>query len=442
METKANYLLIGAFTLACIIGAFGLFIWLARLQVDRQFAYYDILFPDVSGLGAAGDVRYNGLPVGQVVNLALDPDDPSQVRITIEVGADTPVNTETVATLQSQGVTGVSYVALSGGSDASAPLPEGTVIPSERSALQSVFEGAPLLLDTAIALLEDVNAVFDEDNRNAISEILSNTAAATGRLDAALSNFETLSADLGAAAREVAEFSNRLELLADTAEVTLTTATNTLESATVTFDEVTAFTQNDLPGVVANINAVADTANTVIEQAGADFASAVTGFNTLAETGTDTLGSISETFTIADETLTSVTATMSAAEGAVIAAERTFSSVNEIIDSDVDAIISDVREAVQTVSRTVEKVSGDVDEVAEEIRFAAVSAGSFLGTLEELVVANRRQVSNFLGLGLPEFIRLTEEARLLVGSLDRLVDRVERDPARFLLGTTSSEFRR
>lgn len=54
METRANYILIGAFTLLSMLGALGLFLWLAKVEIDRQYAYYDILFEDVSGLGAAG----------------------------------------------------------------------------------------------------------------------------------------------------------------------------------------------------------------------------------------------------------------------------------------------------------------------------------------------------------------------------------------------------
>ena len=115
METRANFVLIGAFTLFGIVGSLGFFLWLAKVEIDRQYAYYDILFDNVSGLGEAGDVRYNGLPVGQVVLLALDHDDPSKVRVQIEINAETPVKTDTVATLELQGVTGVSYVALAGG---------------------------------------------------------------------------------------------------------------------------------------------------------------------------------------------------------------------------------------------------------------------------------------------------------------------------------------
>ena len=70
METKANYLLIGLFTLAGLVGSMVFLLWLAQVQVDRQYAYYDVLFDNVTGLGDAGDVRFNGLPVGQVVGLA------------------------------------------------------------------------------------------------------------------------------------------------------------------------------------------------------------------------------------------------------------------------------------------------------------------------------------------------------------------------------------
>ena len=88
METRANYILIGAFTLAGILGAFGFFLWLAKFEVTRQYAYYDVLFDNVSGLTAAGGVSYNGLPAGQVVSLRLDEEDPSKIRVRLEVDAD------------------------------------------------------------------------------------------------------------------------------------------------------------------------------------------------------------------------------------------------------------------------------------------------------------------------------------------------------------------
>ncbi|MDO7723120.1 MAG: MlaD family protein, partial [Loktanella sp.] len=74
METKANFVLIGAFTLAGLIGLMGFFLWFAQVELDRQFAYYDIRFSSVSGLSNASDVRFNGLAVGQVVDVKLAPE--------------------------------------------------------------------------------------------------------------------------------------------------------------------------------------------------------------------------------------------------------------------------------------------------------------------------------------------------------------------------------
>lgn len=435
METKANYILIGAFTLLSVLGALGLFLWLAKVEIDRQYAYYDILFDDVSGLGAAGDVRYNGLPVGQVVDLRFDAEDPSRVRIRIEVRADTPVTTETVAQLQSQGVTGVAFVGLSGGSPEASRLPDGSVIPSERSALQSVFEGAPLLLERAVTLLEDVNEVFSEDNRAAIDTILQNTAAATERLDSTLTNLESLSGDLSLAAREVAEFSDRLGALADTADTALVAGTETLDTVRVAFETANTLLTEDLPALTADLRETSATATRVLDQLGTDVSQAVTRFDEISDSTATMLSAVEVTFTEARETLSLI-------DTAMVSAGETVASFNTILETEIDGMIGDLRTAVTDFTGAVNRASDDIDSISEEARAATAAAASFMMTLDDVVVENRRQVSDFLGVGLPQFLRLTEEARQLVVNLERLANRFERDPARFLLGTNNSEFRR
>jgi phospholipid/cholesterol/gamma-HCH transport system substrate-binding protein len=71
VETKANYVLIGLFALAGLGALLGTFLWFARVQLDQQFAYYDIRFPTVSGLSDASDVRFGGVPVGLVVDVRI-----------------------------------------------------------------------------------------------------------------------------------------------------------------------------------------------------------------------------------------------------------------------------------------------------------------------------------------------------------------------------------
>lgn len=442
METRANYILIGAFTLLSLLGALGLFLWLAKVEIDRQYAYYDILFEDVSGLGAAGDVRYNGLPVGQVVDLRFDDEDPSRVRIRIEVRADTPVTTQTVAQLQAQGVTGVAFLALSGGAPDADPLPDGGLIPSERSALQSVFEGAPLLLERAIGLLEDVNEVFNEDNRASIDAILQNTAAATARLDSTLTNLESLSQDLSLAAREVAAFSDRLGALADTADTALVAGTETLRTAREAFATANILLNEDLPALTADLRETSATATRVLDQLGSDVSAAVTRFDTVAESTASMLSAVETTFTEARETLRLIDTAMMSADETLGKAGETVASVNTIIETEIEGMIGDLRVAVNDFTGAVNRASDDIDSISEEARAASAAAASFLGSLDDLVIENRRQVSDFLGVGLPQFLRLTEEARLLVVNLERLADRFEGDPARFLLGTNNSEFRR
>ena len=428
METKANYVLIGAFALFGLFATMAMLLWLAKYEIDRIYAYYDVLFDNVSGLNQAGDVRYNGLPVGQVVGLQLDDDDPSKVRVRIEINATTPVKTDTIAVLQSQGVTGVSFVALSGGSAEAAALPEGEVISSRTGAIQTLLEGAPELLNKAIRLLEDVNEVVNAENRAKITTVLDNVASASARLDRTLEDFEALSNDLGAAARNVSAFSDRLGELSETAETTLASATEALDATTDVMTRAEPVIEN-ADATLNSMRSTFDSATSLIE----------TDLGELAKQGTTTAAAFESTLAAltpqAEETMTSLIKALDEARTA-------FGSANELLDGDVDMIIADARSAVSTFSQAIQSASDDFTKVSADVLRASQSAAGFTEMLESILAENRRQVSNFLRVGLPEFLRLTEEARLLVSNLDRFVGKVQRDPARFFLGTQGSEFNR
>ena len=123
METRANHLLIGGFVIATVVAFLGFVVWMAKIEIDQEFERYDIYFEgSVSGLSVAGEVRYKGVPVGSVQEIVIDPKVPNRVRVTIKVGASTPIKEDTVAQLELQGITGVSYVQLTGGSPTSPAL--------------------------------------------------------------------------------------------------------------------------------------------------------------------------------------------------------------------------------------------------------------------------------------------------------------------------------
>lgn len=188
METRANYLLVGGFVLVFLVGLLGFVVWLAKFQFDTQYARYEIVFErSVTGLGVGGAVRYNGVNVGEVVDIRLDPQGSNAVRTTIEVIAGTPIRENTVATLELQGLTGGLYVLLTGEMGASPPLQpkpdqEMAVIAAGVSSLDQVIAGAPQLLEGATLLLARGSALLNDDNRARVGEILQNISRLTGTL--------------------------------------------------------------------------------------------------------------------------------------------------------------------------------------------------------------------------------------------------------------------
>jgi len=260
METSARYVLIGAVTVLAILAGLGFFLWLAKVELDRAYANYDILFDSVEGLGASSAVRFNGVDVGQVLTIELNRANPSQVRVQIEVAAGTPIREGTVATLQSQGVTGVSFVGLEGGSPQAPLLPRDVltgvpVIPSQASVVQGLINDAPDLLEEAIALMKDLRAFTNDENLQSITQILNNVEGATNRLDAAMDDFSAITASATKAADQVEAFTGRLNSVANSADAALVTANSTLTS-------LNRFADTALP----QISDVAGEARRLIEQ--------------------------------------------------------------------------------------------------------------------------------------------------------------------------------
>jgi len=250
METRARYVLVGAFTLAAMVALMGFLLWLARVEISRAYAQYDIIFDTVSGLSQDSLVRYNGVDVGTVLSIDLDRENPQFVRVRIEIRAATPVRKDTMATLSSQGVTGVSFVALEGGSPTSDPLqtiPPAPVpvIASQPSVVQELTDAAPDLLKQAIALIEDVRKFATPDNRKSIAAILQNVESVTAKVDA---------------------LAVRAETVVTTAEGTLARADSAITKAEAAFSSADAVIKNDIPGLVDGLKAtVADVGETAAE---------------------------------------------------------------------------------------------------------------------------------------------------------------------------------
>lgn len=316
METKANYIVIGAFTFAVAIAAvlFGLFA--ARYATESAWNNYQILFEEsVIGLSDGSPVLYNGVNVGRVTDLELNPEDVREVIVTVEIGAEVPIHEDTVASVRLTGLTGTAAIQLSGGSPESPLLTNDENQPERIEAVSSplnrLLESSEGIIVTANKVLNQIDAVLSDANIE--------------RVDATLASLERFSGSVADPDSSL----NRLLDNASEASAALPALVERLSSTVQRFDETVA--------------------------------------------GVDT----------------------------------------GLID--------------------------DLPELRSRMTGALANIESLSGRLDTIVASNQEELAQLGGVGMNQFTGGVEEIRRLVRDLSELVRRVERDPARFLLGGEQPE---
>src|SRR3982751_5656159 len=179
METRSNYVMVGAVTVALLAGVLLFIVWLAGLS-NKATKCYDIYFSQgVGGLNKGSNVSFSGVPVGQVAKISLLPNRPEFVWVRIEVDNETPVLQGTSAQIKGVGFTGVSEIQLDGAVRGSPPIqqtgPQGCpVVPASTGGLGALLNSAPELIDRIQRLTERPTELLSDKNQNAISDILEN----------------------------------------------------------------------------------------------------------------------------------------------------------------------------------------------------------------------------------------------------------------------------
>ncbi|WP_112322106.1 MlaD family protein [Oceanibium sediminis] len=579
METRANFVLIGAFALAGFFGILAFFLWFARIELDRQFAYYDVDFPTVSGLSDASDVRFAGLPVGRVVDVRLSPTEDGTVRVRLEVGSETPVRTDSIATIESQGVTGVSFVGITAGTPDAPLLQEATergipMIEPGRSVLQSLSQEAPQILSETLQVVRDIRTLIGGENQQRVQNILENVERSSvafadalddfsnvsqtvsdfadeiGRFNTTLDSLTTdvsgvlsaaettlasvddlakdaqglvargsdtltraqgpiaaaeryINEDLGPATDQlrssISEIEARISALGDTADALMATydqtgqiasarlnearetitATNELiarldqtlgsvdtaaqrldglivdganpliaelrvatQEATSVIRKVGETADIDLPAIVSDVRAAADSASRMFEEVGNDLSSASARIDGLVATAGDTLETARTTFANANETLTAINGALETGDRALQAAEGAFTGAQRVIDEDVADITGRLSSTLDELEAAIGAVAADIPGVTEELRAASRSAESAFAQIESAVDGSAPAFRDFAATALPQYGRLAVETRALIENLDALTEQIRRDPSRFFLDPRAPEYRR
>ena len=239
METKANHVLIGLFTLGIVAALLLFVLWAAKYSSQTKFNEYDVVFKEaVTGLSIGGLVQYNGITVGTVRDLDLAPNDPRQVVARIRVSIDTPMKVDTKAELGSSLLSGVAFVKLSGGTPGSPLLVQGDhphvpVIIAQESPLQKLLNSTEDIATTITDVLYRINKIISDENTAHIGKSLANIQALTDSLAGERQ-------DLAALIRNAKTASERLD--------------RTMANADKTFAAINSNLTAKLPGMVSKLD--------------------------------------------------------------------------------------------------------------------------------------------------------------------------------------------
>ncbi len=390
MEIKANFLLIGLFTLAGLGAVLAAFLWLGALRIDRDMTRYGILFRDVSGLSEAGQVVFNGLPVGRVTSLRLHDPDPSLIYVEVEVDTATPVRADTVAQLTTQGVTGLSYIALLGGTTDAPFLPvdgDGPpLIPSRPAMLQTLIADVPGLIEEASALITDLRTMTGPGTREGVTSIIANLDAASGKLDATLDGMAGLTEGLSAAATQIGGLGNTIAALEGDVRGTLANADAALIAATEGFDAITPAVTDAREVLDLTRTLLRDDAPVTLETyriAGERLDQALTQADAAFDAVEDASDSVEE----ASDSITDLT---TGDGGALFASARTaLDAAAPALRDDLPAALADLRAAAAETRAALDRIATNVtgatdqlDPLATEARAALTRATDLLDRAE------------------------------------------------------------
>ena len=437
METRANYALVGLFTLAVIAAAFGFVYWFRAASHGADRVPYKIVFTgSVSGLSKGSAVRFNGLRVGEVTSVELVPDDPSRVAALIAVDPTTPVRTDTRARLEYQGLTGVASVHLSG-NQISAPVlknPDGKGEPTifaDRSDFQDLFETAQRLAGKIDGIVEKVDRIL-VDGEAPLGNALRNIEGFSRALNENSPGVSSFISQMTSTAQRFSALSDRIDRLAEGADDILRGVDK--QSLNRSLANVETFTRSlsDNKGNIDTLLAEASSLTKRLNEAAPKLDTALADVSKLMRAvDTDRL----------NRTL----------EGA-----EKFSTALGNRAKDVDQAIKDASDIARKVSGSADRLDA-VLKAAEEF----LSAGEGKGVMAEIgetaksirVLANNLDkrtaeitagINRFTGPGLRDIEALTSDARKAVGDIGRAVRNLERNPSQLITGgrSTIPEYRR
>jgi phospholipid/cholesterol/gamma-HCH transport system substrate-binding protein len=443
METKANYTIVGIFTVLVIAAAFGFVYWMAEYGRGGPTAELIVRIPgSANGLSIGSPVRFNGIQVGTVKNLSIDADDPRYSLAFTEVRADAPVYSSTKAVLEIQGLTGAAYIELSGGRNGDENILKRSLETGKRAVLLADQSGVTNLLATADKILNRAN--------DAVGDIQSFVQDARGPLTDTAHNAQKFSKALADNSDNIDKFLASIGKLSDTVTSVSARADSTLDAIEKLVRAVDAKKVND---VVANADKFA--AN--VADASEDLKATVDSIKQTADT-------YNEFGKKAQATLDKIDVLV-----AQVDPEKVKGTVDDLSQATKDArvAVASIRDVANTVAgrqKEIDDTLQNVAQISNKLNTASNRVDSILVKVDQLLGSDSTQslfaearqtlesfkkvadnvnarigpiadnLQKFSAGGLNDVQTLVNDTRRTVQNLNDTISNFDRNPQRLLFG--------
>ena len=263
MESKVNYAIVGLFVVLLATGLLGFAYWLAKHGTQEDYVTYHVYMNEsVAGLSNDAAVKYRGVDVGTVTGMALSPENPEQVMLTLHVRGDTPISTETRASIRFYGVTGLGYVELQGsGRKAPRLKPEPgkiAVIPSTPSTFARLDEGLSKLADKSAMALDRITLLLDDDNLKRISELLDESHAFVSELRQQTTHLGKFIEEGIATERKISQAFDQVSMAADATDASAVSVQQMADELRLAYGALGRELQTSLSLVFGRLNQLLD----------------------------------------------------------------------------------------------------------------------------------------------------------------------------------------
>ncbi len=443
METKANYTIVGFFTVLVIAAAFGFVYWMAEYGRSGPMAELIVRIPgSANGLSVGSPVRFNGIQVGSVQTLSIDADDPQYSLAFTEVRSDAPIYPSTKAALEIQGLTGAAYIELSGGRKEDKNILQQAlesgkraVIVADQSSVTNLLATADKILDRANDAVGDVQG-FVRDARGPLTKTLQNAETfsdalaknsgnidsflqsvgdlsntvrnVSGRVDSTLAAVEdlvkavdakkinTILANAEKVSRDVADASGDLKGLVAKFDQTVTTYNEFGKKAQVTLDRVdtlvAAIDANKVKGSVDDI-----------AQATKDARAAVASIRDVTNTVSDRRKDIDQTIQDVQQMANKLNSASTRVDGILIKVDTLLGSDN------TNSLFTEARATLESFKKVADNVNARIGPIADNLQ-------------------------KFSGSGLRDVETLINELRGTANNLNNAITNFDQNPQRIIFG--------